>query len=67
MAAGGLCPNGFWKRKHPGGGEGAESQIKTGTEGSSRLFVEGWIEEREEKRRGARRWVRRGGNKLFYR
>lgn len=31
------CLNGFWKRKHPGGGEGA-GQRKRGTEGSSWLF-----------------------------
>lgn len=31
------CFNGFWKRKHPGGGEGA-GQRKRGTEGSSQLF-----------------------------
>lgn len=31
--AGGFSVNGFWKRKHPEGGEGAAGQRKTGTEG----------------------------------
>lgn len=46
---GGSCLNGFWKRKHPEGGEGV-GQRKRGTAGSSRLFVE-----REEWR-----WTGRG-------
>lgn len=51
MAAGGLSLNGFWKRKHPEGGEGAGGRRKRGTEGSSGSFVVGWTEEKEEKKR----------------
>lgn len=57
MTAGGLSLKGFWKRKHPDGGEGAEGRRKRGTEGSSQPFVAGWVEEREEAKREVRRGV----------